>query len=139
MTDCKFKVGENYWYRDCEESVTFVGALMGKAVFMDRHFYTFTRNLDGQVYPEPELISNLDVLPEPVREPVREPLKVEGFVWVNEHKDDTGTSADSAVFGHYVETFAQEKDAKRYGANTNATRVAVKYRVTFEEVVEWQE
>jgi hypothetical protein len=129
-----FEIGKRYKTRDGFVTAELIATGPTRLVFGDiaDSDELYVRNLKGCYNNVTE--SRDDFLPLEVREPRR----VEGVVYVNEYdghkRSDTGYVLGD-LFGFDAGMYASRQVAEKY-ATSKATRVAVKYKVTFEEVTE---
>jgi hypothetical protein len=120
-----FEIGKRYKTRDGEKTATLL--VLGKTgLVFENAGGMYLRDFSGRYDAHEDM--DFDFLPVEVREP----RTVEGFVWVNEGTEKVLSAFDS-LFGHSVDFYPTEKNA-RLLATRKDTRVAVKYKVTFEEI-----
>jgi hypothetical protein len=124
-----FEIGKRYKTRDGEKTATLL-ALGKTGLVFENAGGMYLRDFSGRYDASEDM--DFDFLPIEVRE-LR---KVEGFVWVNEYEANTGgLSGIETLFGYQVVSRRSKQDALD-DAGRFATRVAVKYKVTFEEIEE---
>ena len=129
-----FEIGKRYKTRDGEKTATLL--VLGKTgLVFENAGGMYLRDFSGRYDAHKDM--GFDFLPIEVREP----RTVEGFVWVNEY-ENSNTACYPAplerLFGFPVSWANTQEDARRRCVGT-ATRVAVKYKVTFTEVVDSHE
>ena len=131
MTTNGFEIGKRYKTRDGLVTAELIATGPTRLVFGDiaDDDELYVRNLQGCYSNVTE--SRDDFLPIEVKEP----RKVEGFVWVNEYHKNTGYDEFDDIFGHEVSIHCDREEAEQV-VSREATRVAVKYKVTFIEVTE---
>ena len=120
-------VGKRYKTRDGEKTATLL-ALGKTGLVFENAGGMYIRDFSGRYDAHEDM--DFDFLPIEVREP----RKVEGFVWVNEYENKTRCLGSLEVlFGHELAIMGNKKECETLTI-PDATRVAVKYKVTFEEI-----
>jgi hypothetical protein len=129
MTTNGFEIGKRYKTRDGEKTATLL--TIGKTgLVFENAGGMYLREFSGRYDASED--TDFDFLPIEVREP----RKVEGIVWVNEYENHTTyLSSLEMLFGHELAIFGSKEVCKKLHVH-KPTRVAVKYKVTFEEVTE---
>ena len=130
VTTHGFEIGKRYKTRDGFVTAELIATGPTRLVFGDiaDSDELYVRNLKGCYNNVTE--SRDDFLPIEVHEP----RKVEGIVWVNEYENKTRCLGSLEVlFGHELAIMGNKKECETLTI-PDATRVAVKYKVTFEEI-----
>jgi hypothetical protein len=125
-----FEIGKRYKTRD--------GSVIATCRYIDIKEIAFEDDGGGLWFRASNFIPSgaKDFLPIEVKEP----RKVEGFVWVNEYEENRRDTdyALGGLFGFDAFMYESRQVAEKCTSSI-ATRVAVKYKVTFTEVVDSHE